>query len=163
MAGNPKRRKAFASLDELGIAMVMALVAAGWTVKQLCEAEGISEYLFYQWIGKRGHKPKLAEARRLRAERLADEALEIADGVEPRRGAVAKAKLQIDHRRWLAARLSPEQFGPPRGEGGSNIRLTIGELHLSALKKVNAEQKALREAAEPQILEAEVVAEEEVG
>ena len=145
MPGQPMKRAAFKKLDELGIEMVAQLVASGWSVKKLCEAEGLSSsYFFYGWIKKCGYRPKLDEARKMRAEILAEGAVEIADEVEPRRGAVSKAKLQIDARKWMAARLDPDRFSS--NTNGPAVQVTIGELHLAALKSVNARKKAEREA-----------------
>lgn len=52
-----------------------------------------------------------ARAREEQADGFADEIIDIADSVAPETGEVAKAKLQIDARKWKAAKLAPKKYG----------------------------------------------------
>ena len=77
------------------------------------------------------------EARRQHADSLADEALEIADGLadldEPTRETIAIAKERIDVRKWLATVNHPDRY--QINKNGPTITLNIHQLHLDALKK----------------------------
>ena len=50
-------------------------------------------------------------AREEQADGFADEIIDIADSVTPETGEVAKAKLQIDARKWKASKLAPKKYG----------------------------------------------------
>jgi hypothetical protein len=68
-----------------------------------------------------------------RADAMANEALEIADRVEPERGAVAKAKLQVDTRQMLASRWDRERYGERiQVEKSVNVSVDVGLLGKAA-------------------------------
>lgn len=52
-----------------------------------------------------------ARAREEQADSFADEIIDIADSVAPEAGEVAKAKLQIDARKWKASKMAPKKYG----------------------------------------------------
>ncbi|MCP2041679.1 hypothetical protein L1281_002290 [Neisseria sp. HSC-16F19] len=52
-----------------------------------------------------------ARAREDQADFYTDQIIEIADTVEPDAASVAKAKLQIDARKWKASKLAPKKYG----------------------------------------------------
>lgn len=63
---------------------------------------------------------------------MAETTLELADT-----GSVAdvpKTKLRIEARRWLAGKLNPAEFGDTKGP---QVQVSIGELHLDALRQFN--------------------------
>lgn len=47
-------------------------------------------------------------------------------------GAVNRAKLRVENRRWMAKNLAPEKYGDDHG--GININLNLNEMHLNALR-----------------------------
>ena len=50
-------------------------------------------------------------ARDKQADYFAEEIIEIADSAEAESAAVAKAKLQIDARKWAASKIAPKKYG----------------------------------------------------
>jgi hypothetical protein len=67
----------------------------------------------HRWVteDKNGFASKYARAMETRADVLADEMQEIADDVDNDALAIAKAKLQIDTRRWYAEKVKPKVYG----------------------------------------------------
>jgi hypothetical protein len=68
-----------------------------------------------------------ARAREAQAEIRADEITDIADGVEHGASeAVQAARLRVDARKWIAAKLLPKRYGDKMqhtGDGGGPIRV----------------------------------------
>ena len=77
-------------------------------------------------------RARLEAARRESAAALAEEAAQIADSAEPFPASVAKANLQVNVRKWLAERYSPDQYGQKTAT--VNI-LNAGTLMLDALRQ----------------------------
>jgi hypothetical protein len=62
----------------------------------------------FRWIAaKKDFRDQYARARETQADALADEILDIADKAED----AAKARLQVDARKWLAGKLRPKVYG----------------------------------------------------
>ena len=142
MAGKPIERAMVAKIEkDGGIDWILAKIADGWTIKAIAEQDlGESRSLLSIWLNKGENKERLAQARSLFAARMAEEALQIADGVEPLNEQIGKAKLQIDTRKWLASKYDPSNFGEQKATAQVNI--SIGDLHLRALKDLNKEPQA---------------------
>ena len=90
------------------VSNVIAHVLGGDTLKDALQKVGISQPYFHELLGS-DKKSALAYARatELRADNLADEALQIADN-EPD---AAKARNQIQVRQWLASKLYAKRYG----------------------------------------------------
>jgi hypothetical protein len=88
------------------------------------------------WINQtEERKEAVLRARKLKAEKLAEDALDIADNAdESSNGGVNKARLQVDTRKWMASKLDPDQYGDKQGPA---VNISIGDLHLTALKQMN--------------------------
>lgn len=137
MPGRKIHRMQMASLRERpdGEAWILEqYVGEGLTVRQLVKALDVSTCAFYEWLKEEpGRWERWKEAKRVRAETLAEETQEIADQVREDPDAVAKAGLRIKARQWLAKVLDPETFGERK-----EAVVQIGELHLTALREINA-------------------------
>lgn len=73
---------------------------------------------------------RYARAKTKGMEPVADEIMEIADGCEPSSEAVAKARLQIDSRKWLLSKLVPKRYGDKldvEHSGGVTVTFTPGD------------------------------------
>ncbi len=137
MAGKPIERAMVAKIEkDGGIDWILAKIADGWTIKDIAEKDlGVSRSLLSIWLNKSQNKERLQQARALFAARMAEEALQIADGVEAQNEEIGKAKLRIDTRKWLASKYDPSSFGEQKASAQVNIN--IGDLHLRALKDIN--------------------------
>jgi hypothetical protein len=95
------------------------------SIQSICrDPEMPAESTIYLWRLRHAEFSEMyARAREVQGHRYADEALEIADEVEPEAEAIQKAKLQVDLRKWMAARLAPRDFGDKvaltGGDGGA--------------------------------------------
>jgi hypothetical protein len=89
---------------------VLARVAAGGTLKRISVDPAMPlRRTFLAWLDA---DPDLREryrnALKVRAESHVDEALDIADGADPRTANLAR--LQVDTRKWLAGKLDPARY-----------------------------------------------------
>lgn len=139
MAGFPMRRALEKKIEELGgIEFVSAHIAQGMTIGRLAEFIECSRPMLSFWINHtEERKEAVLRARKLKAEKLAEDALEIADEADgSSNSAVGKARLQVETRKWMAGKLDPDNFGEKQGP---QVNISIGDLHLQALKHVQAE------------------------
>ena len=137
MAGTPIKRALFAKIEKMGgIEFVCAHIAEGMTIGRLAQFLECSRPLLSLWINQtEERKEAVLRARKLKAEKLAEEALDIADQAdETSIGGVNKARLQVETRKWMASKLNPDDFGD---KSGPQVNISIGDLHLQALKQIN--------------------------
>jgi hypothetical protein len=120
-------------LDQLGEHQIFAILSEISQV-EFSRQVGISRTMLWSWIKQDPERQRqLEDAKQARTEKLADEALAIADGAGPVKPAVAKARLQVGVRKFLVAALE---------QGGPKAVPTVQQMHLEALKAVAAEEKA---------------------
>lgn len=149
MAGTPKLRRDIQVLDAVGIEGLADLHRGGLGYREIAELLDVAYTNIHKWLRRNpGHKEMMDQARADRGSYLADEALEIADGAKPEAGHVQKAKLQVDVRQWLAARLNPELAG----KKGGDVNLTIQSLHLEALRMTPEETPEVQEARDVKVI-----------
>lgn len=140
MAGKALRRRLLAEIESRGGPdYVREYIAGGGTILDLANELGCSRtYLSRHLNGHDAYRPVIEEARREQADALAEEALQIADGLADAdavtREQIAVAKERIDVRKWLASVNHPDRYRQDRGQGPA-IQININELHLEALKK----------------------------
>lgn len=108
------------------------------TIGRLAEFIECSRPMLSFWINQtEERRTAVINARKLKAEKLAEEALEIADQVdETSNSGVNKARLQVDTRKWMAGKLDPENYGDT---AKTQVNVNLGDLHLQALKHLKAE------------------------
>lgn len=134
---------------------ILQLIIAGESVRRICDREGMPcKSTVMNWIAADPEfRVAYAAAKALYAEVLAEEIIEIADDakydwVEGENGKeldyehVQRARLRIDSRKWLAARLSPKRYG-------DSAMLKIGEAEAapSAASGLSQNEIAVRLAA----------------
>lgn len=90
-------------------------IANGRSLSSVCRDKDMpSRSLVYDWLAdedKKEFMDRYREADLQRADFHADEMIEIADSVEPDTAEVAKARLQIDTRKWQVARMNATKYG----------------------------------------------------
>lgn len=139
MAGKALRRRLLAEIEQRGGPdYVREYIAGGGTILDLANELGCSRtYLSRHLNAHDLYRPVIEEARREQADALAEEALQIADGLADgtvTREDIAVAKERIDVRKWLASVNHPDRYRQDRGSGVA-VQININELHLEALKK----------------------------
>lgn len=137
MASNPIEAQMWANITKMGgVDRIIERVAEGESIKTIAEGLGISRsFLSWKINAIPGVKERLVEARKARADKWGEEAIEIADNVKEDPNAINKARLRIDSRKWLAGVDDPDRFAQKQQQ----VNISIGGLHLDALRKVQAE------------------------
>lgn len=92
-------------------ATICERIAKGESVLAISKESGMpSQSMIYRWLESHVEfREKYARARDRQADSLAEQALEIADQAAP--GRSDAARLQVDTRKWWAARLAPRRWG----------------------------------------------------
>lgn len=88
-------------------------IANGRSLRSICAEDGMpTTSTVCKWlIENKEFSEQYARAREEQADSFADEIIDIADSVAPEAGEVAKAKLQIDARKWKASKMAPKKYG----------------------------------------------------
>jgi len=137
MAGKKIELQMWADITKMGgVDVVLDRIEGGDTLMSIAADLGISRHLLGRCLNNSpGIRDRLLVARRGRAEKWAEETLDIADNVAEDPNAINKAKIRIDARRWLAGVDDPDRFGVKTAQ----VNISIGGLHLDALRKVQSE------------------------
>jgi hypothetical protein len=91
-------------------------LAEGESLNAICRDDHMpTRQAVHEWIAdnRAGFGDKYARAKEVQLERFAEEIIDIADAVagETESAAVQAAKLRVDSRKWVAARLMPKKYG----------------------------------------------------
>ena len=103
-------------------------IADGSSARQAIIESEISNAAFFEWLQKdtsKQYAESYARACEIRAEKLTDEIIQIADeanadivGVDEKTGkpivngeAINRSRLKVDARKWLAGKLAPKKYG----------------------------------------------------
>lgn len=100
-------------------------LAEGKSLRSICKEEGMpSQSMVYRWLEKNGEfREQYSLARTWQADTLADEILEIADessndtyvdddgSVKTNAEVVARSRVRIEARKWIASKLAPKKYG----------------------------------------------------
>lgn len=103
-------------------------------LKDVCEANGVTSRVFYSWIQKdEVLLHTYTRAREEQADLLADEIIKLADdktgdtqagefGDVGNAANIARSRLQVEARKWIAAKLKPKKYGD-KVEVESNVNI----------------------------------------
>lgn len=88
-------------------------ISGGLSLRAICAEAGMpARGTVYRWlIENADFQDQYTRARDKQADYFAEEIIEIADSAEAESAAVAKAKLQIDARKWAASKIAPKKYG----------------------------------------------------
>src|SRR5690606_28771939 len=123
--------------DATPLDYVLDRIASGTTLKELAaelSAGSPHEYFPAQVKAVCGEyardesalEARFRSARAIAAELFVEEAKSLADNALPIKEHIAKAKLQVQTRQWIAEKFDPERFGQPK----TQVAISIGTLHL---------------------------------
>lgn len=107
--GRPRERDRM-----LVAAQLFRVMAKGGTLKSACQEVGIRPSAVIRWAATdRSFREAFHRAREQQAHAMVDEALSIADEVVGPKdlAAVARNRLRVDVRKWLASKLVPRLYG----------------------------------------------------
>ena len=121
------------------IEAILSGIQAGDPLRRTCEGVGIAASTFMLWVSQdEALAERYARAKRLQAELLAAELLEIADeepgtldGGATDSGRVADKRLRVDTRKWVLSKLLPKVYGDKvqtehTGANGGPIQIISG-------------------------------------
>lgn len=160
MAGRPKFQADCAWLrEEENVQALCELIAELGTVSKALAKLGKSHSALDAVMGESADLTnRVMRARRTGARQLADETIDIADGLEGNELAdpARTAQLQISSRQWLASRLNREELGD-KVQVDANVSVT--NLHLLAVKgranQVLTHEPPALPAPEPDVIDVE--------
>ena len=111
---------------------ICSLLASGESLNSICKRKGFpSRNTVYRWLREyKDFRDNYARATDDRAESIFEEMLEIADGAEAETASIAKARLQIDARKWILGKMNPKKYSDKQqvehtGPNGGDINVTI--------------------------------------
>lgn len=115
-------------------------LAEGESLRSICADEGMpSKAAVFRWLGKhKAFSDQYARAREEQAEAFADEMVAISDERETKivmagedeavvvfdATAVARNRLRVDTRKWVASKLKPKKYGDRMDSTVTNVTLT---------------------------------------
>lgn len=115
----------------------------GESLRTICKTEGMpAASTVFRWLSERkSFQEQYARAREAQADHLAEEILQIADDGEndtyevdgetrTNQDVVARSRLRVDARKWLASKMAPKKYGEKvtqehTGEGGGPVKMTV--------------------------------------
>ena len=174
MPGRPKLQATLRFIEENGgWEHICDMVADGASVGDVAKYLDCSKRFIYTVKSQReGWDVMWEEAMKIRAETLIEQSIADFDRLDrvvdvdehgadihrvPLQSEVSLVQGRAKFRTWLAGKLDPERFADKQGPD-VNVNLSIGEMHLAAVKSIKA-REALPPAPVP-VLEAEVIHEE---
>ena len=110
--------------------LVHHAIANGVGIEGAPHELGVGRTAWNRWLGTPSGSQTISEARKVLAERYAEQTLEIADNAEEDRDAINKAKMRITARQWLASAWHRDNYGKEKEQATVNIE----HLHLGALQ-----------------------------
>lgn len=117
-------------------------IASGQPMHVAIAAHGVSSGTFYRHLDAHpADAERYARAREVRNDRLAEETLRIADEASTTGDGVAKARLQVDTRKWLLAKLAPKKYGERTviaGDADSPLAVGLVEPKAELLRRLVA-------------------------
>jgi hypothetical protein len=104
---------------------ICELIADGTSLRKICLADEMpSKATVFKWLGAyRDFADQYARAREAQADTMADDILDISDdgrndtymgedGIERTdTDVIARSKLRVDARKWLASKMAPKKYG----------------------------------------------------
>jgi hypothetical protein len=109
------------ALDSIGIEEICEMIGDCQTLQAIANNASVSKGSLITWLAK--HADQYARAREAQADKMAEDILQIADdGLNDSyvdedgnrrtdQDVVARSKLRIDARKWLAGKMAPKKYG----------------------------------------------------
>lgn len=125
-------------LTAIGIEAICDRIAQCEPLHKIAEVAGVSKGTLIVWLAD--FPDQYARAREAQADRFAEEILEIADdgsndtyqtdnGEQVNHDVIARSKLRVDARKWLASKMAPKKYGEKIAVGGADDLPPVQQLH----------------------------------
>lgn len=141
-------------LTALGMGKISARIAEGETLRSIAADIGVGLGTLSEWLALPENSEQYARAMDLRADRLAEDILSIADdgsndtymtenGPAVNHDVIARSRLRVDARKWLASKMAPKKYGEKLAVGGAEDLPPVAVIDPSRPKLTKAEWLAL--------------------
>lgn len=122
--------------DELALKILEEISTTHKSLKKICKDNGLAVSTLLIWLRDNKEFSTLyARAKESQADLLADEILAIADkerelieevttgegAYQTKKDNIARSRLQVDARKWLASKLKPKKYGDTQQSNPSNV------------------------------------------
>lgn len=146
MAGKALRRRILSDVEANGGAdWLFDQIASGMTMTKLAEHYGCTRsYVSRALNANEEYKRALEQARAEAADALVEEGLHMVDQLDGNSTSneIAATREKVNWRKFMAGSYNQNKYGT---RPQTNVTLSIGDLHLDALRKVNAELREIEE------------------
>lgn len=116
-------------LEAIGIEAICTRIGECERLRTIAADVGVSLGVLSVWLS--AHPEQYARAMEARADKFAEEILEIADdgrndtyvtenGEATNHDVIARSRLRVDARKWLAAKMAPKKYGEKVAIGGAD-------------------------------------------
>ena len=158
MAGKALRKRILTEVASNGGAdWLFDQIASGITVAELARQYGCTRsYVSRSLNSVPEYAAALTKARGEAADALVEQGLEMVDGLSGASSPteIAATREKVQWRKFMAGSMNQERYGT---RPQSNVTLSIGDLHLDALRKFSADMKRVNSDAEAATIDAEYV------
>lgn len=158
MAGKALRKRILTEVASNGGAdWLFDQIASGITVAELARQYGCTRsYVSRSLNSVPEYAAALSKARGEAADALVEQGLEMVDGLSGASSPteIAATREKVQWRKFMAGSMNQERYGT---RPQSNVTLSIGDLHLDALRKFSSDMKRVNSDAEAATIDAEYV------
>jgi len=158
MAGKALRKRILTEVASNGGAdWLFDQIASGVTVADLARQYGCTRsYVSRSLNSVPEYAAALAKARGEAADALVEQGLEMVDGLSGASSPteIAATREKVQWRKFMAGSMNQDRYGT---RPQNNVTLSIGDLHLDALRKFSADMKRVNSDAEAATIDAEYV------
>jgi len=158
MAGKALRKRILTEVASNGGAdWLFDQIASGITVAELARQYGCTRsYVSRSLNSVPEYAAALTKARGEAADALVEQGLEMVDGLSGASSPteIAATREKVQWRKFMAGSMNQERYGT---RPQNNVTLSIGDLHLDALRKFSSDMKRVSSDAEAATIDAEYV------
>ena len=144
MAGKALKKKILTEIaDNGGAEWLHDQIASGITVAELARQYGCTRSYVSRAINSiPEYKTAMEGAREEAADALVEQGLEMVDGLSAlsTSNEIAATREKVNFRKFMAGSLNQNKYGT---RPQSNVAISIGDMHLDALRKVNSQMAAI--------------------
>ena len=144
MAGKALKKKILTEIaDNGGADWLYDQIASGITVAELARQYGCTRSYVSRAINSiPEYKTAMEGAREEAADALVEQGLEMVDGLSAlsTSNEIAATREKVNFRKFMAGSMNQNKYGT---RPQSNVTISIGDMHLDALRKVNSQMAAI--------------------
>tara|TARA_R110002096_G_scaffold435999_1_gene664970 strand:+ start:1282 stop:1782 length:501 start_codon:yes stop_codon:yes gene_type:complete len=144
MAGKALKKRILTEIaDNGGADWLYDQIASGITVAELARQYGCTRSYVSRAINSiPEYKTAMEGAREEAADALVEQGLEMVDGLSAlsTSNEIAATREKVNFRKFMAGSLNQNKYGT---RPQSNVTISIGDMHLDALRKVNSQMAAI--------------------